>query len=102
MSNRVEDLEAEVSDLRTQVSELQATVDGLMDELVDAKERLRQVEDGTEAAVSPIIEQSGDASTEGEGGDAPPAQDEREEAVETVDSEEGTESETEDSDIIVA
>jgi len=40
MSNRVEDLES-------QVAELQATVDGLTEELVETKERVRQLEDTT-------------------------------------------------------
>ncbi|MFC6770618.1 bZIP transcription factor, partial [Halorubrum pallidum] len=38
MSNRVEDLER-------QVSELQAAVNGLTEELVEMKERVRQLED---------------------------------------------------------
>ena len=41
MSNRVEDLES-------QVAELQATIDGLTEELVETKERVRQLEDTTE------------------------------------------------------
>ena len=39
MGNRVEDLEK-------QVAELQAAVDGLTEELVESKERLRQLENG--------------------------------------------------------
>jgi TolA-binding protein len=38
MSNRVEDLE-------NQVAELQATIDGLTEELVETKERVRELED---------------------------------------------------------
>lgn len=41
MGNRVEDLEA-------QVAELQAAVDGLTEELVEAKERISQLERATE------------------------------------------------------
>ena len=44
MSNRVEDLER-------QVAELQAAVNGLTEELVEMKERVRQVEDAQEVAV---------------------------------------------------
>ncbi|WP_277553250.1 DUF7518 family protein [Halobaculum limi] len=40
MGNRVEDLE-------TQVAELQAAVDGLTEELVEAKERISQLEQAT-------------------------------------------------------
>ncbi|WP_049935376.1 DUF7518 family protein [Haloplanus natans] len=39
MSNRVEELES-------QVAELQAAVDGLTEELVETRERLRQLEEG--------------------------------------------------------
>ncbi|ESP87474.1 DUF7518 family protein [Candidatus Halobonum tyrrellensis] len=41
MGNRVEDLE-------TQVAQLQAAVDGLTEELVETKERLRQLESATD------------------------------------------------------
>ncbi|GAB7092748.1 hypothetical protein JCM18237_30190 [Halorubrum luteum] len=44
MSNRVEDLER-------QVAELQAAVNGLTEELVEMKERVRQLEDEQEVAV---------------------------------------------------
>lgn len=44
MSNRVEDLEE-------QVAELQAAVNGLTEELVETKERVRQLEDGADADV---------------------------------------------------
>lgn len=44
MGNRVEDLER-------QVAELQAAVDGLTEELVESKERLRQLESATEFSV---------------------------------------------------
>jgi len=45
MSNRVEDLER-------QVAELQAAVNGLTEELVEMKERVRQVEDAQEVSVT--------------------------------------------------
>jgi TolA-binding protein len=45
MSNRVEDLER-------QVAELQAAVNGLTEELVEMKERVRQVEDANEVSVA--------------------------------------------------
>jgi TolA-binding protein len=45
MSNRVEDLER-------QVAELQAAVNGLTEELVEMKERVRQVEDAQEVPVT--------------------------------------------------
>ncbi|WP_435094251.1 DUF7518 family protein [Halorubrum sp. N11] len=45
MSNRVEDLER-------QVAELQAAVNGLTEELVEMKERVRQVEDAQEVSVA--------------------------------------------------
>jgi len=44
MSNRVEDLER-------QVAELQAAVNGLTEELVEMKERVRQLEDAQEVSV---------------------------------------------------
>ena len=44
MSNRVEDLER-------QVAELQAAVNGLTEELVETKERVRQLEDAQEVSV---------------------------------------------------
>ena len=40
MSNRTDDLESQVADL-------QATVDGLTEELVETKERVRQLEQTT-------------------------------------------------------
>jgi|AntRauMinimDraft_4_1070384.scaffolds.fasta_scaffold00056_56 hypothetical protein len=51
MSNRVEDLER-------QVAELQAAVNGLTEELVEMKERVRQVEDAQEVAVEEAAEQA--------------------------------------------
>lgn len=49
MGNRVEDLEK-------QVAELQAAVDGLTEELVESKERLRQLEKGE--STEPTTERS--------------------------------------------
>jgi len=46
MGNRVEDLE-------TQVAELQAAVDGLTEELVEAKERISQLERSTTVTEEP-------------------------------------------------
>ena len=63
MSNRVEDLER-------QVAELQAAVNGLTEELVEMKERVRQLEDersvGVEADAAPAgsPETAGDAASD--------------------------------------
>ena len=56
MSNRVEDLER-------QVAELQAAVNGLTEELVEMKERVRQVEDAQEVSVTAA---AGEPATEQE------------------------------------
>ena len=73
MSNRVEDLER-------QVAELQAAVNGLTEELVEMKERVRQVESKQEVEVetggrhttdaAPTDEASDDASDTAEAEDA--------------------------------
>jgi TolA-binding protein len=62
MSNRVEDLER-------QVAELQAAVNGLTEELVEMKERVRQVENAQEVSVSTVAGEGADerASTEATG-----------------------------------
>jgi hypothetical protein len=62
MSNRVEDLER-------QVAELQAAVNGLTEELVEMKERVRQVEDAQEVSVTaeqptPASEEADDETAE--------------------------------------
>ena len=76
MSNRVEDLER-------QVAELQAAVNGLTEELVEMKERVRQLEDersvavetgataGSEASAADAAagESASDESATGEGGE---------------------------------
>lgn len=60
MSNRPEDLES-------QVAELQAAVDGLTEELVETKERVRQLEETTESLEDASAETSGGAGSNGEG-----------------------------------
>ncbi|WP_280586441.1 bZIP transcription factor [Halorubrum sp. Boch-26] len=57
MSNRVEDLER-------QVAELQAAVNGLTEELVEMKERVRQVEDAQEVSVAADAAGEGQAAAE--------------------------------------
>ena len=116
MGNRVEDLER-------QVSELQAAVDGVTEELVETKERLRQLEnealaadegsaDADAAASADGRRSDGDAETAtteerhlpddaGEGAPAEAGTEaEADKAGESVDSDDGEESE--ESDIIVA
>lgn len=59
MGNRVEDLEK-------QVAELQATIDGLTEELVETKERVRQLEGATDLSAEPATDggDSGDDHAE--------------------------------------
>jgi TolA-binding protein len=59
MSNRVEELES-------QVAELQAAVDGLTEELVETRERLRQLEesDGVDNSRTPEPRDSAHAAVE--------------------------------------
>ncbi|CQR50830.1 MULTISPECIES: DUF7518 family protein [Haloferax] len=60
MSNRVEELESKVA-------ELQAAVNGLTEELVETKERLRQLEDANDVEVpSRAATRRGDWETEDE------------------------------------
>ncbi|ELZ71285.1 DUF7518 family protein [Haloferax volcanii] len=60
MSNRVEELESKVA-------ELQAAVNGLTEELVETKERLRQLEDANDVQVpSRAATRRGDWETEDE------------------------------------
>jgi len=99
MSNRVEELES-------QVAELQAAVDGLTEELVETRERLRQLEtdEGVEHTRTPERRES--ASDES----APDAGEERGSAEADADADaDDTETEAEDdgsdsdgNDIIVA
>ncbi|WP_224332583.1 DUF7518 family protein [Haloprofundus halobius] len=92
MSNRVEELES-------QVSELRAAVDGLTEELVETKERLRQLEAATDA--EPSV-QSYAGSEEAEETAASEAESEAEEAKSTEEKAQESESESDESDIIVA
>jgi len=92
MSNRVEDLER-------QVAELQAAVNGLTEELVEMKERVRQVEDAQEVSVAgdapasaePAQEPSGEtgeptgAESEATGGERRTHSDDHVEVVERTD-----------------
>ena len=63
MSNRADDLES-------QVAELQAAVDGLTEELVETKERVRQLEETTDdletEASEPVHAGNGDGRTTAE------------------------------------
>ena len=119
MGNRVEDLER-------QVAELQAAVNGLTEELVEMKERVRQLEDaedvGVETGAQPSpgpVETTGDeaAANAGDDADAGDAADtgddvlvpeqeastpDAEAAKKAADGEESEDGESGDSDIIVA
>ena len=93
--NRVEELES-------RVAELQATVDGLTEELVETKERLRQLEADEEPA---RVSRTSDANTEVVRTDADeqPADAENEAETDTTEAAEDAEDEAESgSDIIVA
>ena len=97
MSNRVEELESKVA-------ELQAAVNGLTEELVETKERLRQLEDGA-ATDYPVTGPADDASADERSADATgESGDEGAKADEGVgeDTEAESESESDESDIIVA
>ncbi|WP_255169780.1 DUF7518 family protein [Natrononativus amylolyticus] len=92
--NRVEELEAAVA-------ELQSTVQGLTEELVESKERIRVLEAELDTESPTRVPERRGEETAPEAADADP--DEVEEATATV--EDGTEGEPEDSgadDIIVA
>ena len=94
MSNRVEELESKVA-------ELQAAVNGLTEELVETKERLRQLEDGAETdypVTGPADAADSADSAESEAEDEGAKADEGVEA----DTEAESESESDESDIIVA
>ncbi|MBC9985484.1 MULTISPECIES: chromosome segregation protein SMC [unclassified Haloferax] len=107
MSNRVEELESKVA-------ELQAAVNGLTEELVETKERLRQLEDANDVQVpSRAATRRGDWETEDEA-DAEAAAAEPADADETspadadetkpdeADETDEGDGETPDDDIIVA
>jgi len=66
MSNRVEDLER-------QVAELQAAVNGLTEELVEMKERVRQVEDSQEVSVAADAVGTSESAESAEPGQDDPA-----------------------------
>jgi uncharacterized coiled-coil protein SlyX len=100
MSNRVEELES-------QVAELQAAVDGLTEELVETRERLRQLEesDGVDNSRTPErresphtgVEHAADAEADGE------ADPETETETETdAEAEDEDSSDSDGNDIIVA
>lgn len=91
MSNRVEELES-------QVAELQAAVDGLTEELVETRERLRQLEenDGVDNSRTPERRESAHAQVEHapeDADDAPEADADAEAETET-----DTEAETEEAE----
>ncbi|POG53639.1 DUF7518 family protein [Haloferax marisrubri] len=102
MSNRVEELESKVA-------ELQAAVNGLTEELVETKERLRQLEDANDVEVpSRAATRRGDWETEDEAAAESAEADEVASADgdetkpdETDETDEG-DGETPDDDIIVA
>jgi uncharacterized coiled-coil protein SlyX len=83
MSNRVEELES-------QVAELQAAVDGLTEELVETRERLRQLEenDGVDNSRTPERRESPHAQVEHADADS-------EDAAADADTETETDTETE-------
>ena len=83
MSNRVEELES-------QVAELQAAVDGLTEELVETRERLRQLEenDGVDNSRTPKRRESPHAQVEHADADS-------EDAAADADTETETDTETE-------
>jgi uncharacterized coiled-coil protein SlyX len=104
MSNRVEELES-------QVAELQAAVDGLTEELVETRERLRQLEenDGVDNSRTPERRESAhaqvertDADAEVDGRDAEPEPEPEPESETTAESEDGDGSDSDGNDIIVA
>ena len=106
MSNRVEDLER-------QVAELQAAVNGLTEELVEMKERVRQLEDAQEVSVraDAATEEAREAAepaepaeepTESAGGETRTHSDDHVEVVErTGDASASTGGEGDDDDMVV-
>jgi peptidoglycan hydrolase CwlO-like protein len=100
MSNRVEELES-------QVAELQAAVDGLTEELVETRERLRQLEsdDGVEHTRAPERREPADEATDDVDATADPAGDDDDPALdadEVADADEDESSDSDGNDIIVA
>ena len=99
MSNRVEDLER-------QVAELQAAVNGLTEELVEMKERVRQVEDAQEVSVTaaagePASEQESAEPTDEAGGERRTHSDDHVEVVERTGGSADAESDGGDGDEMV-
>jgi uncharacterized coiled-coil protein SlyX len=94
MSNRVEELESKVK-------ELQAAVNGLTEELVETKERVRQLEDEVEVDVAPRRSRQVDADA-AEVADAADGADEAEDANTDEAKEDDNEEQSGESDIIVA
>ncbi|SEK37411.1 DUF7518 family protein [Haloferax larsenii] len=102
MSNRVEELESKVA-------ELQAAVNGLTEELVETKERLRQLEDANDVEIpTRAAQRRGDAEAQSQSQSQPqtqPQSDDAADETELVDAEDGQvdddeikTDETEDSD----
>lgn len=102
MSNRVEELESKVA-------ELQAAVDGLTEELVETRERLRQLESehGVEVKRAPERRDRSETAESAEGANTPEPEALDEETPEpssevAPDADEAESSTEEESDIIVA
>lgn len=97
MSNRVEELEKTVRELR-------ATVNGLTEELVETKERVRQLEDSAEVQVAHSKDLAEPVTRPGAAGDVGVSVESDEEAKPTgsEEADEAEESELRDGDIIVA
>ncbi len=100
MGNRVEDLER-------QVAELQAAVNGLTEELVEMKERVRQVEDAQEVSVEGATAGAAGAPSEepaqSAGGERQTHSDDHVEVVERTDGESSADGEAADAadDVLV-
>ena len=91
MSNRVEELES-------QVAELQAAVDGLTEELVETRERLRRLETEHDIEVKRAPERRDPSAEPDEATSEEPISEDSEAAESTS----GSDGDAEDSDIIVA
>jgi len=104
MSNRVEELESQVADL-------QAAVDGLTEELVETRERLRQLEenDGVDNSRAPERRESTHAQVEHADTEPAPDPDPADADAETetdtpteAEDDDGSDSDSDGNDIIVA
>lgn len=84
MSNRVEQLEATVS-------ELESTIEGLTEELVETKERVRALEDELDVDAADFVKAP-------RANDVPPKEAEPDEIEEAVEADKQTADETEDED----